>query len=206
MPSQAAERSRHRGRLKAPNTRTSLDTFVSPSPHPPEVVPVLNTMARIWAASAAIERIRRDNEENSCLLTATLDRVSALSKSLWEEILPLPLSTIPSLQSSLTIYELILVGIQQILSSNDPLRMSDDTIDRQLGDFMVQFQEALNPLKGTISQRNSPNSTHFLQNAHHFLISGGNFSSNPVIHDPVLREQSHQILRVLYIQCGVLFA
>ncbi|KAF8806098.1 hypothetical protein BYT27DRAFT_7242957 [Phlegmacium glaucopus] len=206
MSSQVAERSRHRGRLKAPNIPTSLENPVSFSPRPPEVAPVLNMITRIWAASAAIDSIRRDKEENACLPTATLDRVSALSASLWEEILLLPLSTIPSLQSSLTIYELILVDIQQILRSNDPLRMSDDTIDCQLGNFIVQFQEALNPLKGTISQRNSPNSTHFFQNSHHIHISGGNFSSNPVVYDPALREQSHQILRVLYIQCGVLFA
>ncbi|KAF8806116.1 hypothetical protein BYT27DRAFT_7191415 [Phlegmacium glaucopus] len=205
MPSQAAERPRHRGRLKAPNIPTSLDNVVPSPPRPLEVAPVFNTMTRIWAASAVIDIIRGDKEENSCLPTATLDRVSTLSTSLWEEILPLPLSIVPSIQSSLTMYELILVDIQQILSSNDPLGISDDTIDCQLDDFMVQFQEALNPLKGTISQSNPPNSTHFFQNAHHLLISGGNFNNNPVVHDPVLREQSHQILRVLYIQCGVLF-
>ncbi|KAF8806117.1 hypothetical protein BYT27DRAFT_7191416 [Phlegmacium glaucopus] len=204
MPSQADKRSRgRRGRLKAPNIPTALDNLVSSSsPHPPEVAPVFNTMTRIWAASAVIDSIRRDMEENS-IPAATLDRVSPLSKLLWEEILLLLPSTIPSLQSSLTTYELILVDIQQILSSNDPLRVSDDTIDRQLDDFMVQFQKALEPLK--ISQRVSPNSTHFFQNSHHILISGGNFSSNPVVQDPVLREQSHNILRVLYIQCGVLF-
>ncbi|KAF8806097.1 hypothetical protein BYT27DRAFT_7257519 [Phlegmacium glaucopus] len=161
MPSQAAERSRHHGRLKAPNIPTSLDNFVS-SPHPPEVAPVLNTMTtltRIWAATAVIDSVRRNKAESSCLPTAALDRVCALSKALWEEILLLPLPAIPSLQTSLTTYELILLDIQRILSSNDP-RMSDDMIDCQLGNFMVQFQKALDHLKGTtVSQRVSPSST-----------------------------------------------
>ncbi|KAF8806115.1 hypothetical protein BYT27DRAFT_7257535 [Phlegmacium glaucopus] len=89
---------------------------------------------------------------------ATLSMWS-LSKALWEEILLLPLSTISSLQNSLTTYELILVDVQRILSSNDP-RMSDDAIDCQLGNFIVQFQKALDRLKGTtVSQRISPSST-----------------------------------------------
>ncbi|KAF8806106.1 hypothetical protein BYT27DRAFT_7294756 [Phlegmacium glaucopus] len=174
MSSQATERLRHRGRLKAPNIPVSilLDNFVeSSSPHPPEIAPVFNTMTRIWAASAIIDSIQRDKEENSHLPTAMLDRVSPLSKLLWEEILLLlqvP-STIPSLQSSLTKYELILVEIEQILSSNDPLRMSDDTIDRQLDDFMVQFQESLNPLKCTISQRNSLNAMRNIKFFEYFI-------------------------------------
>jgi hypothetical protein len=208
MPSQAAEGLRHRERLKTLNAPLSLNNFISSSPRPPEIVPVcntINTMTRICAASAVIDIIRRDKEENSCLTSSTLDRVSALSKSLWKEISLLPLSTIPSLQNSLTIYERILVEIQQILNSSDPLRMLDDTMDRQLDDFLFHFQEALDPLRGTSSQRNSPKSTHFFENSHHILISGGTFSSNPVIHDPVVREESHKILQVLYIQCGVLF-
>jgi hypothetical protein len=34
----------------------------------------------------------------------------------------------------------ILVEIQQILSSRDPVKISDDTIDRRLDDFLLQFQ------------------------------------------------------------------
>jgi len=40
----------------------------------------------------------------------------------------------------------ILVDIQQTLNSNDPLGMSDKTIDRQLGDFVVQFRVWFNLL------------------------------------------------------------
>ena len=34
----------------------------------------------------------------------------------------------------------ILVDIQHILRSTDPLEISDDTIDRRLDDFLIQFQ------------------------------------------------------------------
>ena len=34
----------------------------------------------------------------------------------------------------------ILVDIQKILSSSDPVKISDDTIDRRLDDFLLQFQ------------------------------------------------------------------
>ena len=37
-------------------------------------------------------------------------------------------------------YLSILEDIQHILSSNDPVDMSDDTIDRRRDDFLFQFQ------------------------------------------------------------------
>jgi len=164
-------------------------------------------MARIWATSAEI--IRRDDEGSPRLPTATLDRASGLSTLLWKEVQLLPLAGIPLLQEPLTMYELILVDIQQILSSNNSLEVSDGAIDRRLDDFMFQFQEALDLLESTISQRSTPSSAHFFQNAHDIIISGGNFSSlsttTSVIHDPIVREQSHRILQLVYIQCGVLF-
>jgi len=166
--------------------------FSQVSPHPHEVAGVLNTITVILATSAEI--IRRDEKGNSCLSTTMLDRTSVLSESLWEEVLQLPLSTIPPLQRSLTIYERILVDIQHILNSSDPVGISDDTIDRRLDDFLLQFQTALDLLKGSTGQRSSPNSTHFFPNSHHIIISGGNFStsntSNPVVYDPLVREQT----------------
>jgi len=204
------QRSRRRGRLKAPNITQqaiSLDCSALSSPHShSQVFRVLDTMARICTSA---DIIRREEEGDlHSIPTATLHRASALSKSVWEEILVLPLSDIPLLQKPLTVYEFILVDIQQILNSNDPLEISNvtgNTIDRRLDDFMVEFQEALDLLEGTVSQRSSPNSTHFFQNAHDIIIAGGNFSTNPVIHDPVVREQSHKILQLVYIQFGVLF-
>jgi len=57
-----------------------------------------------------------------------------------------------------------------------------------------------------IDQQGSPNSTHFFQNSHHIIISGGTFTgSNLVVHDPVVRDQYQKILKVVYIQLGVLF-
>ena len=38
----------------------------------------------------------------------------------------------------------ILVDIQRILSSSDPMEISDDTIDRRLDDFLLQFQVYFN--------------------------------------------------------------
>jgi len=176
------------------------------SPHPHEVACVLNTITEILAASAEIIRRERGN---SCLPIATLDRVSAFSESLWEEVMSLRLSTIPPLNKPLIIYGLILVDIQHILSSSDPRGISDDTIDHRLDDFLLQFQETLDFIKGPTGQGSSPQSTHFFQNSHHFIISGGNFTastSNPVVHDPVVREQSHQIFQLMKIQCVVLFS
>jgi hypothetical protein len=183
-----------------------LDNHISSqvSPHPYEVACAFNTINEISAATADI--IRRNERGNSCLPTAMLERVSAVSESLWEEVKSLPVFAIPPLHKHLIVYGLILVDIQHILSSNDPV---DDTIDSRLDDFLLQFQEALDLLnhKGP-TQRSSPNSTHFFQNSHHIIISGGNFSastSNPVVHDPVLRDQSRKILQVIYIQSVVLF-
>jgi len=175
--------------------------------HPDEVVRVLNTITEILAASAEIRVIRRDERGNSCLPTATLDTVSAFSEFLWS----LPLSTILPLHNHLIIYKCILAEIQHILlCSSDPAEISDDKIGCRLDDFRIQFQEALDLLKCPAGQRISPNSTQFFQNSHHIIISGGNFSAstnNPVVHDPVVREQSHKILQILYIQCAVvLFA
>jgi len=95
------------------------------------------------------------------------------------------------------------------MNSSDPVEISDDIIDRRLDDFLLQFQEALDLLKGSTGQPSSPNSPHFFQHSHHIIISGGNFSastSNPVAHDPVVREQSHKILQAIYIQWVVLFS
>jgi len=194
---------------RGPRPLTKNNSVSCPS-HPHEVTRVLNTISEILAASAEI--VRRDHERgNSRLPTATLDRVSALSESLWEDVILLPLSAIPSLYKPLIIYGLILADIQHILSSSDLVEISDDsdTIDRRLDDFQLQFQEALDLLKGPADERSPPNSTHFFPNSHHIIISGGNFTastSNPVVHDPVVREQSHKILQVIYIQCVVLFA
>jgi len=119
------------------------------------------------------------------------------------------ISTVPPLHKPLIIYGLILVDIQQILSSSDPVEISDDTIDRRLDDFLLQFQEALDLLKAPTGQRSSPNSSHFFKDSHHFNIFGGNFIAstiNPVVHDPVVREQYHKILQIIYIQCVVLFS
>ena len=41
----------------------------------------------------------------------------------------------------------ILVDIQHILSSNDPVNISDDTVDRRLDDFLLQFQVSTIQLK-----------------------------------------------------------
>jgi len=187
-----------------------LDNYISSkaSPHPLEVARVFNTITEIFVAS---EIIRRNEGGNSCssLPTAMLRRVSALSESLWEEVISLPPSTIPPLYKPLIIYRHILLDIERILSSNDTVEISDDTINRRLDDFLFQFQGAVDLLKGPISQQNSPNSTHFFQNSHHIIISGGNFNastSNPVVHDPVLREQSRKTLQLAYIQCVVLFS
>jgi hypothetical protein len=180
------------------------------SPHPHEVARVLNTITKILAASADINQ--RNERGNSRLPTAMLGGVSTLSESLWEEVRSLPLSTIPPLHEPLLVYEIILADIHHILNSNDPVEISDDTINVRLGDFLLQFQAALDLLstsKGPTRQQSSPNSTHFFQNSHHIVISGGNFSastSNPTVHDPVLREQSRKILQVVYIQCVVLFS
>jgi len=182
-------------RWARPPLKNSISSLVSSHPH--EVARVLNTITEILAASA---EIRRDERVNSCLPIATLDTVSAFSESLWEEIESLPLSTISPLLKPLIIYKLILVDIQHILRSTDSVEISDDTIDRRLDDFLLQFQEALDLLKWPTGQRNSPISTHFFQNSHHITISGGKFSSstvtsNPVVHDPVVREQSHKIFK-----------
>jgi len=178
------------------------DNYDSSSPHPREVSRVFETMVEILAASDAIQR---DEETKPRLPIATLDRASVLSKWLWEQVLVIPPFSIPHFQRSLTRYKLILVDIQQILSSKDPLEISDGKIDCRLDEFVLQFQEALDFIKGPISERSLPNSTHFFENSHHMVISGGNFSSNPVLHDPIVREQAHKILQVVYIQCGVLF-
>jgi len=184
---------------------------VSPHPSPHEVARVLNTITEI---SASAEIIRRYERGNSCLSTATLERVSDLSDSLWEEVMSLPLPTIPTLHKPLIIYELILVDILRILSSSGPVEISDDTIDRRLDDFLLQFQEALDLLKGPIDtgKHTSSNSTHFFQNSHHINIYGGYFSAstcNPVVHDPVVqevREQNQKFLQVIHIQWVVLFS
>ena len=71
----------------------------SESHHPQEVARVLNTITKILAAS--VEIIQRDG-----LPTATLDRVSVFSECLWDEVMSLPLSTIPPLHKPLIICEL----------------------------------------------------------------------------------------------------
>jgi len=168
----------------------------------------MKTMKEILAANDHI--IRRNERGNSRLPTALLCRVSALSESLCKEVVSLPPSTIPPLHKPLTIYGLILADIEHILSSNDSVDISDDTIDRRLDEFLLQFQEALDLLKvegpTRTDQQNSPNSAHFFQNSHHFIIYGGNFNvtststSNLAVHDPELREQSHKTLQVLHFQ------
>jgi len=180
---------------------------VSPHPSPHEVARVFNTITEISAAS---EIIRRYERRNSCLSTATLDRVSTLSDSLWKEVVSLPLPAIPPLREPLIIYELILVDILHILSSSGPVEISEDTIDLRLDDFLLQFQEALDLLKDPSDQQSSLNSIHFFQNAHHTNISGGIFNAstyNPVVHDPVVREQSNKILQEMHtIKWVVLFS
>jgi len=183
------------------------------SPHPSlhEAVHVLKTIIEISAASAEI--IRRDKRGNSCLPTATLDRVSALSDSLSEEVRLLPVSAIPPLHNPLKIYKLILVDI---LSPSGPVEVSDNTIDRRLDDFLLQFQEALDLLtssRGSAGQQSSPNSTQLFQNPRDITIYGGIFNAGtynpPVVHDPVVREvreQNHKILQAIHIQWVVLFS
>jgi len=190
-----------RGRRPPLNNSTS---YVSPHPQAHKAARVLNTINEILAASAEIAEIIRIDETprgNSCLPIATLDTVFSFSESLWEEIesLPRPLSTISTLHKPLMIYKLILIDIQHILSSSDPVEISDDAIDRRLDDFLLQFQEALDLLKCPTSQQNSPNPIHFFQNSHDINIYGGNFSvNNPVVYDPVVREQSRKTLQVTY--------
>jgi len=141
--------------------------------------------------------------------TATLDRVFALSEYLWKEVVSLPLFSVPPLHRHLIIYELILLDIQHILSSSDPLKISDDTMDRRLDGFLLQFQETLGLLKVSTGHQSSPNSTHFFQNSNHNNIYGGYFiasiTNNPLVHDPVVREQSRKILQVLYIYMMIFF-
>jgi len=188
---------------RGPRPRDSSQVSLHPSPR--EAARVVKTITEISDTSAEI--IRRDKRGKSCLPTATLDRVSALSDSLSEEVMSLPLSAIPPLHKPLIIYKLILVDI---LSSSGPAEVSDDdTTDRRLDDFLLQFQEALDLLKGPTGQRTSLNSTHFFENSHNIIISGGNFSTstyNPVVHDPVVRDQSHKILQAIHIQWVVLFS
>jgi hypothetical protein len=199
------QRSRSRGRLKAPNIPVFVENSESSS-EPRQLAGVLDTIDRIRATSKDIIQAGRGRDEGR-LFASTLDIVSALSRSLWEEILLLLPPAWPTLQTSLRVYEIILFDIQQILNLDDPPKISDDRIDRRLDDFMLQFQEALDRVEGTISQRSPPGSTHFFPYAHHFLVAGGNFTSNPVLHDPVVRAQSENILQeVIYIKRGVLFA
>jgi hypothetical protein len=79
-------------------------------------------------------------------------------------------------------------------------------INCRLDDFGLQIQEALDLIKPTVDQQGSSNS-HFFPHSH-VIISGGmfNLNNNPVIHDPVVREQVHQILQqATYIKTAVLF-
>ncbi|KAF8806099.1 hypothetical protein BYT27DRAFT_7212383 [Phlegmacium glaucopus] len=80
------------------------------------------------------------------------------------------------------------------------------TIDRQLDDFMLSSRKHWILLE-TPSANESHQIQHsnFFQNSHHIPISGGNFSAisnNPVVHDPVLREQSvtMNLLKILDVE------
>jgi len=194
------------------NSTTSSQ--ISPHPHWHqwhEVVLVFNTITEILDASKII---RRDHDERGCssLPIATLEKVFAFSESLWEKVKPLPLSSVPSLHKHLIKYGLILVDIQHILSSSDPLEIDSLAIGFRLDDFLLQFQEALDLLKGPADQLSTQNSilAYFFPYSHHINIYGGIFSaggtSNSVVYDPVVREQSRKILQVLYVQCVVLFS
>jgi len=188
---------------RGPRPRDNSQVPPDPSLH--EAVRVLNTIIEISAASTEI--IRRYERGNSCIPTATLERVSALSDSLSEEVRSLPVSAIPPLRKPLTIYKLILVDI---LGSSSPVEVSDDTFDRPLDDFLLQFQEALDLLKDPTCQHSSPNSTRVLENPRDVTIYGGTFNAstyNPVVHDPAVREQNHKILQEIYtIKWVVLFS
>lgn len=197
---------RSRGRLKGPNIPALVENPESSS-EPRQLAGVLDTIDRIRATSEKIIQVGRGRDEERLPASSTLDRASALSECLWEEIRLLPVLAVPTLQTSLRVYEIILFDIQQILNSHNSPEISDDMIDRRLDNFMLQFQEALDRIEGTISQQSSPGSTHFFQNSHHILVAGGNFTNNPVLDDPVLRAQSKEILQgVIFIKHGVLFA
>jgi hypothetical protein len=183
---------------------------VSPHPSVHEAARVLNIIIEISAASAEI--IRKYERGNSCIPTATLDRVSALSDTLSEEVIMLPVSAIPPLHKPLTIYKHILIDILHILSSSGPVEVSDYTIDRPLDEFLLQFQVALDILKDPTGQHSSTNSTRLFENPRDITIYGGIFNAstyNPVVHDPVVREvreQNHKILQAIHIQWVVLFS
>jgi hypothetical protein len=53
-------------------------------------------------------------------------------------------------------------------------------------------------------ERNYSSDTHFFENAQNFVIHGGNFVHSTADH--LLRERSAMILRLQYVQLGVLFA
>lgn len=143
--------------------------------------------------------------EGESAASQMLARVLKLSTRLQKEILPFAdsESVIPLFKGHLQAYDAILFDIRDSLTANNDVA-DYDAINLCLDKFLHDFEGKL-----VLHARNEPlpsGSASILQNSHNVTISGGFFSATTVQVVPdAVPDQSHKILRVLYIQCGVLF-
>jgi hypothetical protein len=152
---------------------------------------------------AATEHIVRKNERGDTTLSA-LDRVSEVSERVWTVVQSLPLSSISSLEACLTNYELILIDVRHNVTSRDLSAIHEAAVNRRLDDFLQDFQAAIDRLRTKINEAHFPESANFFQNSHDFVISGGSFTINSVVHDGADR-RSRRLLQLQYLQLAVLF-
>ncbi|KDR72352.1 hypothetical protein GALMADRAFT_769838 [Galerina marginata CBS 339.88] len=153
---------------------------------PDELIHLLFRMKSVMAKAEEVVQEMKGGSVDMC----TLQRVSDLPKQVWEHIQVLPLSSaLPSLNASLTTYELTLLEI----GFNATCRqLSEDEINSRLDAFMADFQGIMDRFQVENDQlkARSSDSPGMFQNAHHFVVSGGNFSVTTALNDEVVRDRS----------------
>ncbi|KAF8956144.1 hypothetical protein BDZ97DRAFT_1852948, partial [Flammula alnicola] len=189
-------RGRPRGRVKTPPEESpSLGSVYSVSTHLQEIARLLEEI------NAATEHIAHAVEGVDAY-TASLKRTSEVTRYVWRAIEALPVGSLPSIRGPVEMYKSLVRDIHLAIESNTMTNQIASDFDRHIDTFLDDFKTRIatvtNRQHDSVSALQVP-SSHFFQNSHHLIISGGNFVHQINQTDALVRERS----RKKYCICNI---